>query len=164
MSGSAAALGTSDAPRERSRGLRPRLAIAAAGLVLVSAASAPAWLPLDGPRERVDELRLDYVRFACSREPHELRFRLPEHALAATELALWIDARYLDGEVVLETRPAALRERREPGRVVLEFPVAAAQESGEVVLRLRPRAPGTVTARPGLVGGPELEFTQHLRP
>lgn len=165
MSGSAAALRPFEAPREHSRGVRSRtrVAIALGGIALLTAASAPAWLPVREPRGFAEELRLEYVRFACSREPHELRFDVAGRAIANPSFAVWVDSRYLDASVLEDVRPAPIGRSSEPGRLVFEFASVPGQDAS-VVFRLLPRAPGTRTARAGVAGGRELEFTQHLRP
>lgn len=120
--------------------------------------------PLSHAEAASGPLSLDYERFVRKRAPTQLDVRVAPEAAVEAEIALWLDADYLEKVDVERIMPEPVVMAAAPDRVIYRFVLADAEQPGRVTFHLQPAEPGAVDGRLGLVDGDSVTFDQFVYP
>ncbi|HSL72761.1 MAG TPA: hypothetical protein VK864_21090 [Longimicrobiales bacterium] len=134
------------------------------GVMLALALAALAGVFGKGPIARSmrqapgGELSLQYDRVARHGAPTRLEVSLPRHS---GETGVWLSQDFLDGLQLNEVVPRPARSTVANGRTIYFFDVLA---PATITFLIQPGAMFTRRGQIGLLGGPELRFTQFVLP
>ena len=120
--------------------------------------------PLSDASAEAGPIQLDYARFARKQAPSKLRVRVAPDAVQQGEIRLWLDAAYLDRIELRGISPDPDQELAGSDRTVLVFLVADPAQAAEIRFDVKPAEAGRLRGQLGLVGGPEVAFTQVVYP
>jgi hypothetical protein len=118
-----------------------------------------------GPMSRMtvgdpSQLALEYNRFEHRTRESTLIVRLGPQP--AGRVRLWFDERYVSAQPFLDVLPEPEGVEVLEGRLVLTLRVSGAQSA--IRIATRPEAIGSLRGRMGILGGPEVAFTQFVYP
>ena len=120
--------------------------------------------PMSKARAGDTSLQLNYERFARYEAPTELRAHVGPELTQGKQLRLWISRDYLDHLEVERTMPPAVANDLAPGRVLYIFNLAQTNTPAQVTFYVRHTGFGKTTGRAGIIGGPEVQFSQFVYP
>jgi hypothetical protein len=107
---------------------------------------------------------VEYERFVRKRAPTAMTLRIAPDAVAAGEVAVWLDRAFLDKVAVERVSPEPASMAAGAGRVIYRFALVEPTGPAEVVFTLQPEEPGLARGRLGIVDGVELAFDQFIFP
>src|SRR5687767_835829 len=109
-------------------------------------------------------LHVDYDRFARHEAPGELKAHIDAKQAQDNKLRIWISRGYLDEVEIERTVPQADSSQLDDNRVIYIFNVTETNKPAEVSFHLRPKGYGKTAGIIGVVGGPEVQFSQFIYP
>ena len=109
-------------------------------------------------------LRVDYDRFARHEAPGEMRAHIDAKQAQGNKLRIWISRGYLDEVEIERTVPQADSSQLDNNRVIYIFSVTETSNPAEVSFHVRPKGYGKTAGSIGVVGGPEVQFSQFIYP
>jgi hypothetical protein len=141
------------------------------GWALISVIVALALLGLfgGGPLSRastgsLDSMQVDYERFTRYLRPDELRIHLPPESIAGGEVQLSLNREYLDWFEIEDISPEPASTQIFSDEIIYTFEVAEPDMPVEIILNILPERIGRIDGQAGLVGGPEVAFSQLIYP
>lgn len=135
------------------------MALVAAGLLgLVGTGPLSAAAIERGP------LRVEYGRFERNGTPTKLTLRIAAGTATDGTVRVWLDEEYLDGVRLQNVSPEPDQVLAGGERTIYVVAVADPGLPANVGFDLEPAEIGRLSARLGLVDGPEIEFTQFVYP
>jgi hypothetical protein len=109
-------------------------------------------------------LRVEYERFGRYEAPSELKLSIGAEQVQGSMLRVWISRDYLDRVEVERTMPPCDVSQLDVNRVIYVFNLAQTNKPAMITFYVRPTAYGKTRGNIGIVGGPEVPFSEFVYP
>lgn len=109
-------------------------------------------------------LAVEYYRFDRVQSPADLKVSLMPGSDAEGEVRVWIERQYMESISVEQITPEPAETEVWPDRLVFTFKRGDADGEAAIIFRFRHEEFGSHDARVGIVGGPEVSFSQFVYP